>query len=275
MKTYHFLAGLPRSGNTLLSSILNQNPDIYSSPLSPMNGMLWDYDQGLMTNENFLRLNDVQPILNAGKNIIINYYANVSKPIILDREKAWATEGNFNLIKKYITPTPKVIFTVRPIIEILTSFMTVLPEDSYVDKAMQNSGWWYKNYLTKNDNRCDFLMSPGGQIDKSLFSINQIINSDNKNMFHIVSYDEIVNKPEDALKGIYKFLKLPSYKHNLDNIVKLEKDNNEIVGLPTNLHEIRLKLSKVSKKPEDVLSEYAINKYSNVGWDKANYKPKM
>ena len=59
-----------------------------------MNGMLWDYDQGLMTNENFLRLNDVQPILNAGKNIIINYYANVSKPIILDREKAWATEGN-------------------------------------------------------------------------------------------------------------------------------------------------------------------------------------
>ena len=46
MKTYHLLAGLPRSGNTLLSAILNQNPDIYSSPLSPITGMLWDFDQG-------------------------------------------------------------------------------------------------------------------------------------------------------------------------------------------------------------------------------------
>ena len=32
MKTYFFLSGLPRSGSTLLSSILNQNPDIYCSP---------------------------------------------------------------------------------------------------------------------------------------------------------------------------------------------------------------------------------------------------
>jgi len=266
MKTYHFLAGLPRSGNTLLSSILNQNPDIYSSPLSPINSILWDYDQGLMTNENILRLNDAKQALSTGSNIIKNYYSNINKPIIIDREKVWGTLGNFNLIKKYITPTPKIIFTVRPVIEILTSFMTILPEDSYVDKAMQSSGWWYKNYLTKNDNRCDYLMSPGGQIDKSLFSINQIINSDNKNMFHIVSYDEIVNKPEDTLKSIYKFLKLPSYKHNLDNIVKLEKDNDEILGQPGNLHDIRPKLSKVSKKPEDVLSDYVLSKYGNIGW---------
>ena len=219
-----------------------------------------------MSDENFLRLTDAQPALNVGSNIIKNYYSNINKPIIIDREKAWGTSGNFGLIKKYITPTPKIIFTVRPVIEILTSFMTILPEDSYVDRAMKNIGWWYKDYLTKNDNRCDYLMSPGGQIDKSLFSINQVINSDNKNMFHIVSYDEIVNEPDSALKGIYKFLKLPNYKHNFDNIVKLEKDNDEVLGHPTNLHDIRPKLSKVSKKPEDVLSDYVLSKYSNIGW---------
>jgi sulfotransferase len=266
MKTYHFLAGMPRSGNTLLSSILNQNPDIYSSPLSPITSILWQFDQGLMHDENFLRLTDAQPALNIGNNIIKNYYSNINKSVIIDREKAWGTEANLALIKKYITPNPKIIFTVRPIIEILTSFMAILPEDSYIDRKMQNEGWWYKNYLTKNDNRCDYLMSPGGQIDKSLLSINQIISSDNKNMFHIVSYDEIVNKPEDTLKGIYKFLKLPSYKHNFDNVVKLEKDNDEVVGLPTNLHDIRPQLSKVSKKPKDILSDYVIKKYSSIGY---------
>ena len=266
MKTYHFLAGLPRSGNTLLSSILNQNPDIYSSPLSPINTILWNFDQGIPNNENILRLNNPQPIANIGKNIIVNYYGNINKPIIIDREKGWGTTANFRLIQKYITPTPKIIFTVRPVIEILASWINMLSEDSFVDKAMLNSGWWYKNYLSKNDNRCDYLMSPGGQIDKSLFSINQVINSDNKNMFHIVSYNEIVNEPDSALKGIYKFLKLPNYKHNFDNIVKLEKDNDEVLGHPTNLHDIRPKLSKVSKKPEDVLSDYVLSKYSNIGW---------
>lgn len=266
MKTYHFLAGLPRSGNTLLSSILNQNPTIYSSPLSPINGILWDYDQGLMRNENFLRLTNTQPVLNIGSNIIKNYYSNINRPIIIDREKAWATEDNFKLIKKYITPTPKIIFTVRPVIEILASFISILPDESYVDRAMKQSGWWYKDYLTKDDNRCDYLMSPNGQINKMLFSINEVIKPENKNIFHIVSYNEIVNEPEDTLKNIYKFLKLPYYKHNLDNIVKLEKDNDEALGQPNNLHEIRPKLGSVSKKPEDVLSDYVLSKYSNIGW---------
>lgn len=266
MKTYHFLGGLPRSGNTLLASILNQNPDTYVGPLSPVTHILWEFQQSLVRSENAQRLDNIQPLLNIGKGILTNYYSDIKKPIIIDREKAWGTEGNINLIKRYITPTPKIIFTVRPIIDVLTSFINILPEDSFIDKEIKETGWWYKNYLSKNDNRCDYMMRPGGLIDKSLLTINQIINSDNKNMFHIVSYDEIVNEPDSALKGIYKFLKLPSYKHNFDNIIKLEKDNDEALGQPSNMHDIRPKLSKVSKKPEDVLSDYILSKYSNIGW---------
>ena len=35
-KTFYFISGLPRSGSTLLSSILNQNPRFYSGPSSPV-----------------------------------------------------------------------------------------------------------------------------------------------------------------------------------------------------------------------------------------------
>ena len=31
-KKFYFLCGLPRAGNTLLTSILNQNPDIACTP---------------------------------------------------------------------------------------------------------------------------------------------------------------------------------------------------------------------------------------------------
>ena len=50
-KTYHFLAGLPRSGNTLLSAILNQNPDIYSTPLSPLPTFMWDFANSANNSE--------------------------------------------------------------------------------------------------------------------------------------------------------------------------------------------------------------------------------
>ena len=45
MKNYYFMAGLPRSGSTLLKSILEQNPNVYASPISPvMELMYWTED---------------------------------------------------------------------------------------------------------------------------------------------------------------------------------------------------------------------------------------
>jgi sulfotransferase len=267
MKAYHFLAGLPRSGNTLLSALLNQNPDIYCSPLSPLNSFYWDLAESANKNEHVLRNNDGNKIDNILKNFMQEYYKDVDKPVIIDREKAWATPSNFLIIKNFITPKPKIIFTVRPIIDILTSFITILPEHSYIDIEMESSGWWYKDYLTKNDNRCDYLMRPFGQIDKSLLSINEILKPENNKTFCLINYEEIINAPQDTMDKICKFLKLPNYKHDFNNIVKLGVDNDEIVGHPANMHEIRPQLKKVSKDPKKVLSEYVINKYSNIGWE--------
>jgi len=35
-KTFHFISGLPRSGSTLLSAILRQNPRFYAGMTSPV-----------------------------------------------------------------------------------------------------------------------------------------------------------------------------------------------------------------------------------------------
>ena len=43
-KQYYFLSGIPRSGNTLLSSILNQNKKIASTPNSLISEILYNFD---------------------------------------------------------------------------------------------------------------------------------------------------------------------------------------------------------------------------------------
>ena len=40
MKKYFFLNGMPRAGNTLLASILNQNPDIKTTANSLTMGLI-------------------------------------------------------------------------------------------------------------------------------------------------------------------------------------------------------------------------------------------
>jgi sulfotransferase len=264
MKNYYFLAGFPRSGNTVLSSILNQNDKIYCSPLSPIPGILWAYEQFIRNDENVIR-NFNSVVFDVGKNIIVNYYKNINKEVIIDRQKVWATPGNMELIKRYITEDPKIIFTVRPVLEILTSFINLIGDESYIDKEMKESGWWIKEYLTKNDNRCEYMMRPGGIIDKSLLSLNEVLNLKNKNNFHIVEYNDIVNCPQETMDKIYNFLQIPKYNHDFENIVKIEKDFDYELGYPKNIHYVRKKINKISKNPKDVLSEYIINKYSNMG----------
>ena len=266
MKTYHFLAGLPRSGNTLLSSILNQNKNIFSSPISPINSIIWNYFETINTNENALKYSDRERFDSLGKKLIDNFYFDVDKPVIIDREKCWATPANFNLIKSYVTSTPKVIFTVRPIIDVLTSFITILPERSFIDIEMEENGWWSKNHLSINDNRCDYLMRPFGQIDKITTSANIILNPEHKDCFCVIEYDEIVNNPKETMSKIYDFLELPYYQHDFNNIKKVEDDVDEAYGHPKDLHKIRPKINKISKRPEDVLSDYVLNKYSNLEW---------
>jgi sulfotransferase len=266
-KDYHFLAGIPRSGNTLLSSILNQNPEIYSSALSPVNGILSEIDN-VINNHQHIKRNSDNNANEFAKDILKNYYKKINKPIIIDREKVWGTPINLSLIKQYITTTPKIIFTVRPIIEVLASFINILPEHSYLDEEMKISGYLYKNYLSKNDNRCDYLMRPVGLIDRCMFSINEIIKEENKEVFCIVKYDEIVNTPQEVMNRIYNFLQIPYYKHDFNNIVKVEKDNDQQIGQPKDMHKVRKQLKKISKSPEEILSNYVISKYSNIGWGK-------
>lgn len=261
-KTYHFLSGLPRSGNTLLSAILNQNPDIYSSPLSPLPSLMWNFidecdrmDNINRNEENFFKS---EKLLNS---FFDTFYQDCKKPIIIDREKAWGTPANLNLLKRYVTPTPKIIITVRDILEIIASFVSM--DADYLKNNTENSGAFINNYRSSKDAVAEFLMKPNGDIDKAMLSLASAFYPENKGIFHIVEYNDLVLKPEETMSGIYKFLELPNYEHNFSNIKKVELDNDVDLGYPENLHSIKKSLSK-SKTSTDILSDYIKHKYSNM-----------
>ena len=261
-KTYHFLAGLPRSGNTLLSAILNQNPDIYSTPLSPLSSFMWEFantaskiEQVNRNTENKIKSEIFM------SSFMDNYYKEVEKPVVIDREKAWGTPANLNMIKHYITPTPKIIFTVRDILEIIASFIKM--DADYLKNETYNSETFMLNYRSDKDSVAEYIMRFNGDVDKGLLSLASAFYPENKGMFHIVEYNDLVFNPEETMDKIYDFLEMPGYEHNFSKIEKVEIDNDEILGLPKDLHNIRKSLSN-SSTSIDILSDYIKHKYSDM-----------
>lgn len=261
-KTYHFLAGLPRSGNTLLSALLNQNPDIYSTPLSPLPTFMWEFANTCNRSEQVNRNTENQIKAEIFlSSFMDNYYKEVEKPVVIDREKAWGTPANLNIIKQYVTPTPKIIFTVRDILEIIASFVKMNAD--YLKRNADSAEYYMANYRSEKDLVAEYLMEPNGDIGKGLLSLASAFYPENKGMFHIVEYNNLVFNPEETMAGIYDFLEMPHYEHNFKKIQKVETDNDEVLGLPKDLHDIRKSLSN-SSTSTDILSDYIKHKYSNM-----------
>ena len=121
MKKYYFMSGLPRSGSTLLSSILNQNPRMYSGPSSPVVAIMLTLENAISNDELFLAFPKAEQAGKIISSVIENYYSDVDKPVIIDKNRSWVNRVHY--IPGYFGVEAKILCPVRNVDEILTSFI--------------------------------------------------------------------------------------------------------------------------------------------------------
>lgn len=260
MKTYHFMAGLPRSGSTLLKSILNQNPNIHANPVSPVMELMYHTEEYFKSSEQYLGYPKPQNAHKIIKSYIENYYYEREEEIIIDHCRAWP--NNIERIKTYITPNPKIICPVRDVLEILTSFITMVHRNSdqvsFIDKHLIEKG-----ATVDDDNRCQYLMGDEGIVEQALWSLSQaFIKNDTRHLL-IVEYNDIVNTPDETMRRIYDFLELDYYSHDFNNVENNYREIDDQWYLK-DMHYVRKEVKKTSKRPEDVLSPFILNRYNKL-----------
>ena len=132
---YFFLSGLPRSGSTMLSAILSQNPTIHAEGNSPLLQYLIDMNISVYQKaREQLDANKKYAIVDRMiRNIPDAYYTNTEKQYVIDKSRTWTYPTNVDLIKRYITATPKIIVLVRPIEEIVASFVNLYKKNGRED----------------------------------------------------------------------------------------------------------------------------------------------
>ena len=254
-KKIFFLAGLPRAGNTILTSILNQNPNICCTPNSITLEIIKDLFL-LKQTDVFQNFPDHKSLNNVLDSVFNNYYKDWNYKYIIDRGPA-GTIGNLELVKKHLDPNIKIIFLVRPILEVLAS---------WIDWANKTPNNYLKREGTPTQ-ACHALMNKDGQIMKELKCMSNLLKAKNKHHVLFVDYDEIVYKPKETIDGIYKFLGIPKYKHRFKNFKQIEvnglKYDDTIFG--KGMHTIKTKsLTKTKRNITKILPTEIIQKYGQI-----------
>lgn len=266
MSKFYFLSGLPRSGSTLLSSILNQNPELYSGPNSPMCGMMVNLERSILASEQYNAYPKPHVISPTVYGVLENYYSDINKPNIIDKSRSWSTKENFGTLLRNLPYDPKVILTVRSINEILASFIYMIHQNpqqaSFIDQEIEARQEFYY-YRHPDEIRCDHLMRPKGLIDECLYGIAYAMLEENRQYFHIVEYDDLVGRTGETIKGIYDFLGLEHFDHNYNNIINITPEDDRIYGLE-GLHDVRSSIEHRKINIGEYLSPYILNKYNGL-----------
>ena len=243
MNKIYFLCGLPRAGNTLLGSIINQSKNVKITANTILTDVIYQLHL-LKDYQIYKNFPDEKSLNNVIKNIFNNYYKDWKAKYIIDRG-SWGTPANLYLLKSIIKK-PKFIILYRPVLDCLASFIKI---EKPINVEL----------------RCNELMSNNGIIGKNLWSIKNIIKE--KEDYIIINYLNLINKPLQQINKIYKFLNISNFNHifkNFDDFsVNNIKYNDTVLNAP--LHKIRTDKIELNKyKIEDYLPSHIIKKYSNL-----------
>ena len=204
-KQLSFLVAMPRSGNTLFASVMNQNPDIActanSITLEIMKELLL-----LKQTDVFQNYPDHNSLDNVMNNVFDNFYKDWPQKYIIDRGPVM-TKGNLEVMQKHYKKPFKCIVLLRDLMDVLASYMQWYTE---------NPNAFPNKFGNNDDIKLSGIMNKDGAVAKGIEAIKNA--KKNIEMCHFVKYDDFVINPKEEIKKIYNFLDIPHYPHYFDNL---------------------------------------------------------
>jgi sulfotransferase len=253
MKSYHFISGLPRSGSTLLSGILKQNPDFYADISSPVEALAGtSIDLITSTENNFTITEDQRKNLMYG--IFDGYYKHIEKPVIFDSSRSWTKKTNF---LKALFPDTKILCPVRDIVSILNSFEVIASKNPFHTKELTE----HKDNVFA---RCDGMMNKNDGIIASPWIFLQEGYALHPEMIMLIEYENLCKEPEKTMRKVYEFLNRPYYSHDFENVEYSNENFDKACNLK-DLHTVKRKVEY--NPPRCILPPEIVKKYTEMNME--------
>ncbi|HEX8956621.1 MAG TPA: sulfotransferase [Burkholderiaceae bacterium] len=252
-RKFHFITGLPRSGSTLLSALLLQNPAFHAGMTSPVgtlfSTMLGQFSAGsefgpVITHEQRRRLLG---------GLFENYYADhQGKRVIFDTNRMWAAKLPAVLD---LFPNAKIVACVRNVAWVMDSIERLYRANPYentklfVDDVERNTVY----------SRVDTLAQRNRLVGFPWAALKEAYYGEHAKSMLVVDYDLLTQAPEKVLRLIYEFLGEPWHGHDFDNVEYDAPEFDQALGL-SGLHRVRRKVGVEARRtilPPDLFEQYA------------------
>lgn len=261
MKNIHFVAGLPRSGSTLLINLLKQNPDIHGEAVSSLcsifSSINYSWDK-IEANQEYPNLNAK---VNCLKAVLNHYHDEYPKNIVFDKDRLWISQIG---LLEYVYQKPvKMLIPVRNPAEILASFEKIRKNNPIHTTLSDDT----LKEATSIAGRAYFFAGPNGTMGLAYQAMKDAVTMGYLDRMLFVDYNRFCNSPKSQMKRIYDFFELPNFEHDFKKIDQVEQYNDIAVKLP-NLHKIKPSLQKTTVNVVEYLGLDLYQQYNReIFWD--------
>jgi sulfotransferase len=237
----HFIAGLPRSGSTLLAGILRQNPRFHAGMTSPVGSMYMALEAAMSRrNETAVFIDDTQR-RNVLKGLFTAFYGDIHRrQLVFDTNRAWCTKLPA-LVQLF--PEARFICCVRDIAWIMDSVERLVRRNAFELSGMfgfEAGGTVYS--------RIGRLASSDGLVGYALDALREAFFGEQASRLILLEYQALTRAPRDTLQHLYRMLGEPYFEHDFENVEYQADDFDSALGA-RGLHTVRRKVEWTDRQP--------------------------
>nr|WP_255934791.1 sulfotransferase [Kordiimonas sp. SCSIO 12610] len=261
-KSFHFISGLPRSGSTLLATILRQNPAFHAGMTSPIGTLFSNLVASVSAGSELAPMVSTDQRARLSRGLFESYYADLSPAVetVFDTNRMWT--ANLGALAQ-LFPDGKVIACVRDVAWIMDSL-----ERQYQLNVFENTRLFADPAQhTSVYTRCETWANRNGLVGYAWSALSEAVFGSFANRLLLVDYDLLTARPGEVIKLIYDFLEIGSFNHDYDNVVYDAPVFDEQLGTP-GLHKVRKKVAPMPRKtilPPELFEQYGkLNFWQNL-----------
>jgi sulfotransferase len=237
---FQFISGLPRSGSTLLASILAQNPANRTSIMSPVGRLVTDLHENMGGNNEAVGFLDDEARRRVLRGVFENYYGDTPEKLVFDTNRRWT--ANVALLGD-LFPSSRIICCVRPPAQIADSFERIFQSNPLRVSVVYGS----TSNLTVYE-RVSEIMSRQGVLGFAFNGLRTAFYGPHRHRLYLVDYENLCLHPDRTLLLMHESLGLPVFKYDFNAITPVlgAAEFDEKVQTP-GLHSLR---PTISWKPQ-------------------------
>jgi sulfotransferase len=258
MRTIYHITGLPRSGSTLLTNVLVQNPKFHSTATSSFLDLLLQLRDNWKNLEGHKAFPDGQDRWDVIRAVSQSYH-KTNKRIIFDKNRGWT--NHIELAEKISGKKAKLIACVRDMSDICASFEKLFRDNRGEDEI---HGEFNNPKMRTLDSRIELWTSDEGVIGRPYVSLVDAYKRGLGDRIFILPYEEWTSQPETWFRKMYEFLEEPYFNHDFQNVEQFIRENDAGYGWGDNLHEIKTgPVKPIKSRALEMLGENWVNKLKN------------